>query len=91
LKGNLVAKNPKKDSVAVVGLRGNLAYQLKITLKDINPPIWRRIQVCGDITLYELHTITQLSHLALKVGLMRARASFIVASIISSTNCSDVE
>jgi hypothetical protein len=59
LKGNLVAKNQKKDSVAVVGLRGNLAYQLKITLKDINPPIWRRIQVCGDITLYELHTIIQ--------------------------------
>ena len=35
--------------------------------------------------------VTQLSHLAIRPGLMRARASFIVASIISSANCSDVE
>ena len=34
-------------------------YQLKITLKDIRPPIWRRIQVPGLITLHELHLIIQ--------------------------------
>ena len=30
-------------------------YQLKIQLKDVTPPVWRRIQVLGDISLYELH------------------------------------
>ena len=34
-------------------------YQLKITLREIRPPIWRRIQVPGVITLHELHLIIQ--------------------------------
>jgi hypothetical protein len=34
-------------------------YQLKVTLQDINPPIWQRIQVSGDITLFKLHKILQ--------------------------------
>ena len=38
---------------------GKLVYQLKVTLKDISPPIWRRVQVTGDITLYKLHRILQ--------------------------------
>lgn len=29
-------------------------YQFKITLEDIRPPIWRRIQVKSDITLHRL-------------------------------------
>ena len=33
-------------------------FQLKITLEDINPPIWRRIQTL-DCTLAELHEIIQ--------------------------------
>ncbi|MGF1460004.1 MAG: recombinase family protein [Leptolyngbyaceae cyanobacterium] len=36
-------------------------YQLKITLKDIRPPIWRRVQVPSDITLGQLHWVVQLS------------------------------
>ena len=35
-------------------------YQLKITLRDIQPPIWRRIQVWEDATLAQLHTILQI-------------------------------
>jgi len=35
-------------------------YQLKITLKRIKPPIWRRIQVPGSITLYKLHEVLQV-------------------------------
>jgi hypothetical protein len=31
-----------------------------VTLEDIRPPIWRRIQVRGDITLYKLHEILQV-------------------------------
>jgi hypothetical protein len=34
-------------------------YQLKITLRDIRPPIWRRVQVPNDITLGQLHWIIQ--------------------------------
>ncbi len=35
------------------------AYQLKITLDDIRPPIWRRIQVPASITLNQLHEVIQ--------------------------------
>lgn len=34
-------------------------YQLKITLKDSKPPIWRRIVVPSKINLYELHHVIQ--------------------------------
>ncbi|MEW6087250.1 MAG: plasmid pRiA4b ORF-3 family protein [bacterium] len=34
-------------------------YQLKITLNDSNPPIWRRILIKSDILLPDLHKIIQ--------------------------------
>jgi hypothetical protein len=37
---------------------GDLLYQFKITLLDIKPPIWRRIQV-PDCTLFDLHEYIQ--------------------------------
>jgi hypothetical protein len=36
-------------------------YQLKITLKDAQPPIWRRILVPSDILLGRLHLVIQLA------------------------------
>jgi hypothetical protein len=36
-------------------------YQLKITLSDSNPPIWRRINVPATITLALLHEIVQVA------------------------------
>ncbi len=33
--------------------------QIKITLRYVRPPIWRRIQVAGDVTLAKLHRIIQ--------------------------------
>jgi yecA family protein len=39
----------------------SLIYQLKISLKGSRPPIWRRIQVPGSVTLAELHDIIQIS------------------------------
>jgi hypothetical protein len=35
-------------------------YQLKLTLKGSKPPIWRRVQVPGSITLATLHWIIQV-------------------------------
>jgi hypothetical protein len=34
-------------------------YQLKITLMDIDPPIWRRVVVPGEIRLSGLHNVIQ--------------------------------
>ena len=39
---------------------GNI-YQLKVTLEEIEPPIWRRLEVPGDITLARLHSVIQLA------------------------------
>jgi hypothetical protein len=39
----------------------SMIYQLKITIKDSKPPIWRRIQVKDDTTLYKLHQIIQIA------------------------------
>jgi hypothetical protein len=34
-------------------------YQLKITLKDVRPPVWRRFLVASDMKLPDLHKVTQ--------------------------------
>ncbi len=39
----------------------NQIYQLKITLRGSKPPIWRRVQVPGRATLYQLHWIIQMA------------------------------
>lgn len=38
-----------------------IIVQLKITLQDVEPSVWRRIQVPGDITLFELHFMLQVA------------------------------
>jgi hypothetical protein len=35
-------------------------YQLKITLKDLAPPVWRRIQVSSRMLLGDLHALVQI-------------------------------
>ena len=37
-----------------------MIYQLKITLMDIAPPIWRRVAVDGECSLGDLHLILQI-------------------------------
>jgi hypothetical protein len=36
-------------------------YQLKVVLSGSRPPIWRRLQVPGDVTLGRLHAILQVA------------------------------
>ncbi|MBS3825851.1 plasmid pRiA4b ORF-3 family protein [Candidatus Bipolaricaulota bacterium] len=35
--------------------KNNLIYRFKVELRDFEPTIWRRIQVPGDYTFWELH------------------------------------
>jgi hypothetical protein len=37
-----------------------LVYQIKVTLRDTHPPIWRRIVVPENTTLLKLHDILQI-------------------------------
>lgn len=36
-----------------------LVYQMKVTLLGVRPPIWRRFQIRGDSTFYQLHLVLQ--------------------------------
>lgn len=36
-------------------------YQIKVTLCDIEPPIWRRLHITGDTNLAQLHRILQIT------------------------------
>ncbi len=38
-----------------------MIYQLKVTLKHTQPPIWRRLQVSAETTFFQLHHILQVS------------------------------
>ncbi len=49
-----VLKAPSKSSKSK-----SAVYQLKITLADIKPPVWRRVEVT-DCTLSKLHEIVQI-------------------------------
>src|ERR1035437_9142801 len=45
----------------VVAVKKNRAvYQFKVTLRNIHPPIWRRIQLWEDATLAQLHRTLQV-------------------------------
>jgi len=36
-----------------------MAYRIKVTLKGITPPVWRRLVIPGNITFYKLHRIAE--------------------------------
>jgi hypothetical protein len=37
------------------------AYILKVALRDVKPPIWRRLRVATDLTLRDLHHVLQIA------------------------------
>ena len=45
----MVALKPKAESI----------YQMKVTLQHVRPPVWRRIQISGDVSLHRLHLALQ--------------------------------
>jgi len=36
-------------------------YRLKVTLRGSRPPIWRRLEVRGDVTLFQVHQVLQVA------------------------------
>lgn len=36
-------------------------YELRVTLRDVSPPVWRRIRVWDDCTLDRLHLVLQVA------------------------------
>ncbi len=44
---------------STVDARSSAAYELKITLLDTEPPIWRRVQVPGSVKFPQLHAVIQ--------------------------------
>ncbi len=53
---------PRLQELSPRGRDGGQAqiYQIRVTLEDSKPPIWRRILVPGDVTLGRLHDILQV-------------------------------
>ncbi len=42
-----------------MGREASNIYRVKITLQDIRPPIWRRLELDGSTSLHKLHQIIQ--------------------------------
>jgi len=38
-----------------------MSYELKVTLREVRPPIWRRVRVAGSLTLRDLHHVLQVA------------------------------
>lgn len=54
------SKKKKKTAVLKVPKGPWKNYQLEITLAYTEPEIWRRVQIPGSMTLYDLHMVIQL-------------------------------
>jgi hypothetical protein len=54
LGGSEVTVPSKKEQPTTI-------YEIKITLNGSKPPIWRRVHVSADITLFKLHRVIQES------------------------------
>jgi len=44
-----------------LGYGSTVIYELVVTLEDVQPPVWRRLQVPAEITLADLHRVLQVA------------------------------
>jgi hypothetical protein len=44
-----------------MSVQNSSTHQLKVTLKGVKPPVWRRITVSSNITMKRLHNILQIT------------------------------
>ncbi|KAF0996587.1 plasmid pRiA4b ORF-3 family protein [Geobacillus sp. TFV-3] len=58
-RGRWVEATKSKSSPSKKPRRSKTAYQLKISLNGIRPPIWRRVLVPGHATFDQLHLVIQ--------------------------------
>ena len=54
------AKKGKQATPIAQTVQPRSIYQLKVTLQDSHPAIWRRVQVPGDLPLSRLHGVLQI-------------------------------
>ena len=57
LRAGATVTAPRPRNRAIVGT----VHRLTVTLRESEPPIWRRIEVQSDITLLRLHAIIQIA------------------------------
>jgi hypothetical protein len=51
----------QQERQAVAAKKNRALYQIKVTLRNIHPPIWRRIQVWEEISLAQFHRVLQVT------------------------------
>ena len=62
LRDQMPPSKRKREPASVAGIKTSTSiYQLKVTLRDSHPAVWRRIQVADTILLPHLHGILQLA------------------------------
>jgi hypothetical protein len=54
-----MGKKPQKQTESGRVESSRVVYEIKVTLRGIHPPIWRRVQVTSDTLLWGFHGILQ--------------------------------
>jgi Plasmid pRiA4b ORF-3-like protein len=61
LLGRDAAERPAAPEPPPTAARGDRAVELTVVLRDVEPPVWRRIVVPTSLTLRQLHAVLQIA------------------------------